>query len=299
MFHFLRRLACVPALLFLSGCAYTDVGPGFINDIAETDPYSFTCCAEPEQFYPDGLIRTAFDLADDLGRSVVGKMYGGYQERGFPGLLAGNTTAEAALLEQLQPLDLVFSGNKSYVWGHLIPGRFSHDVIYLGTEAQLRAAGLWTLPALAPFRDDIRAGRLFIEAFTPVVATTDVSRVIEVDALAILRPNLSAAARRQAYEILATSLGLPYDYTFEVATTDRLACTELVNLAMPELRIATRSAYGRTVIFPDEIVSQAIRGERLRLIGYMVGTRGGFAWRNTHSLMADIAAYWGIPGSNP
>lgn len=285
--------------LFLIGCAHTTVPPGFVDDIAEVDPGNFTCCAAPEKFYPDGLIRTAFALADDLGAQVAVNMYRGYLEKGFPGRLAGNKAAEAALLAQLQPLDLVFSGNKSYIWGRIIPGRFTHDLVYLGTEAQLRAAGLWDLPALAPLRDDIRAGRLFIEAFTPRVDTTDAARVIEADAVAILRPDLSAPARRRAYAVLASTIGTPYDYTFEVATTERLACTELVNLAMPDLHVTTRVAYGSTVIFPDDIVSQAIRGERLRVIGYMVGTQGGFVWRNTRSLMADIAAYWGIPGSNP
>ena len=294
-----KRLALILASVILSACAHTTVGPGFTDEIAVLEPRAFTCCAEPEKFYPEALIRTAFALADDLGSHVAGKMYGGYQEKVFPGLLSGNTAAEAALMAQLQPLDLVFSANKSYLWGTIIPGRFSHDVVYLGTEAQLRAAGLWTLPALAPLHDDIRAGRVFIEAQTPAVGTTTAARVIEADTVAILRPNLTAHARRQAYATLANSVGLAYDYTFDVATTDRLACTELVSLAMPGLRIATRKAYGRDVIFPDEIVAQGIRGERLRLIGYMVGTEGGFVWRNTHSLMADIAAYWGIPGSNP
>lgn len=294
--NFHMRLASVLAALFtLAACAHTDVGPGFVEEIAKVEPRAFSCCAEPEKFYPDGLIRTAFALADDMGTQVAGKMYGGYQQNGFPGKLAGNKAAEAALIAQLQPLDLVFSGNKSYAWGHIIPGRFTHAVVYLGTEAELRAAGIWSRPAFAPLRAPVRAGQLFIEAITPRVGTTTASRVIETDGVVILRPALSGPARARAYDLLARSLGVPYDYTFEVATTDRMACTELINYAMPGLRLSTQPAYGRNVMFPDAAVSQAIRGERMRVIGYMVGTEGGFAWRNTHSLMADIAAYWGIP----
>ncbi len=299
MFRPIMRLAVVLASLMLTACARTTVTPGFVDRVAALDPRLFSCCAEPEKFYPEGLIRTAFALAEKNGPGVAHKMYGGYQASVFPGSLAGNRAAQSALTARLQPLDLVFTGNKSYLWGKIIPGRFSHDLIYLGTEAQLRQAGLWHLPALAPLRDDIRAGRLFVEAVTPVTKTTAAPRVIEADALAILRPTLSPTARREAYAQLAGSIGVPYDYTFEVATTDRLACTELVNLAMPTLRVRTRKAYGRNVIFPDEIVAQAIRGEQIRVIGYMVGTQGGYDWRNTHSLMADIAAYWGVPGSNP
>ena len=297
MFRPFARLAVLSASLALTGCAHTQIGPGFLDKVPSLDPRTFTCCADPEKFYPEGLIRTAFALAEEHGSGVATKMYGSYQEQGYPGRMAGNTAAEAALVAQLQPLDLVFTSNKSYIWGTIIPGRFSHDVVFLGTEAQLRRAGLWDLPALAPLRDDIRAGRLFIEAVTPATQTVDAARVIESDAVAILRPRLSAAARRSAYARLASSIGVPYDYTFEIASTDKLACTELVHLAMPSLGVQTREAYGHRVIFPDDIVAQAIRGERMELVGYMVGTGGGYVWRNTHSLMADIAAYWGLPGS--
>ncbi|MEZ5720301.1 MAG: YiiX/YebB-like N1pC/P60 family cysteine hydrolase [Paracoccaceae bacterium] len=296
MTYFVKRFIFLLALLALSACAHTEVTRGFTDEIARVAPAGFTCCSEPEKFYPEPVIKTAKALADRIGPQVTEQMYGGYREEGFPGKLSGKTAAGAALMEQLQPLDLVFTGNKSYIWGKIIPGRFSHGVVYLGTEAQLRRAGLWDLAALAPLRDDIRAGRVFIEAVTPVVGTLSLDQLIQNDAAAILRPQLGDAARRQAFAALANNLGVPYDFSFEVATTDRLACTELINLAMPGLRFATQEAYGGRVILPDTVVAQAIRGERMRVVGYMVGTGSGFAWRNTHSLMADIAAYWGIPG---
>ena len=286
------------AFLALAGCAHTTVDAGFTDRVSALDPETFTCCADPEKFYPEGLVRTAFALSDELGARAAGLMYGGYEETGYPGRLAGDPAAESALLAQLQPLDIVLSANKSYLWGRLIPGRFTHNVTYLGTEAQLRRAGLWDHPGLAPLRDDIRAGRLFIEAVTPQSQTVGAAQVMEVDAVAIVRPRLSAQARREAYATFARNVGVPYDYTFDIATTDEMACTEIVRLAMPSLQIATREAYGRTVIFPDEIAAQAIRGERMDVVGYMVGTEGGHVWRNTQSLMGDIAAYWGLLGSN-
>lgn len=293
----IRRLASLLAALSLTACAHTTTGPGFVDQVAALDPATFTCCADPEKFYPDGVVRTAFALADDYGPEVAMAIYGGFQQNGFPGKMAGNADAEAAMLARLEPLDIVVTGNKSYPWGYIIPGRFSHDLIYLGTEAQLRAAGLWDLSALAPLRADIRAGRVFIEAVTPAVQTIGPDRVVQSDTLAILRPELAPGARLRAYGALAGSIGIPYDYTFNIATTDRLACTELIHLAMPDLRVASREAYGKAVIFPDEVVAQAIRGERVGLVGYMVGTGDGFVWRGTGSLMADIAAYWGVPGA--
>lgn len=294
----LSRLRAVLAPLAVAACSHTEIGPGFVETLPTLDPARFTCCADPEKFYPEGFAKAVFSMADEWGPGVARKMYGRYNEEGFPGRLAGNREVEAALLAQLRPLDLVFTANKSYVWGTLIPGRFTHGEVYLGTEAQLRALGLWDTPGFAGLHDDIRAGRLFAESATPESKTIPAARVLESDAVAILRPHLSGAERGRALAALAGAMGTPYDYTFDLASPDKLACTELINLAMPGLRLGIQEAYGRQVIFPDRVVSQAIRGERMSLVGYMVGKAGGYQWRNTHSLMGDIAAYWGMPGSN-
>lgn len=298
MFNLLARVSAALAPLVIVACAHTEVGPGFIDAAAELDPRHFQCCADPEHFYPEGLIRTAFAIAEDHGPKVADKMYGRYKEEGYPGRLAGNSQAEAALLEQLHPLDIILTANKSYVWGSLIPGRFTHDLIYLGTEAQLRAAGLWETPGFASLQDDVRAGRLFAEAATPMADTVAAGRVLESDGIAVLRPRLSPSERRAALAFAAASIGRPYDYTFDTTSADRLACTELVYFAMPGLGIDPIEAYGKMVIFPDQLAAQAIRGERMEVVGYLVGNAGGYEWRNLKSMMADIAAYWGIPGSN-
>lgn len=292
-----KVVGVILALWVLAGCGHTEVGPGFTDRVAALDPARFTCCADPERFYPDIVVRTAFSLSDRLGPTMGHAMHGRYQAEGYPGRLAGNEAAKAALTEQLQPLDLMLLANKSFTWGRLIPGRFSHVGIYLGTESQLRAAGLWSAPGLAALHDDIRAGRLVFQSVTPVAELTDLTRMTETDAVAILRPQLTASERRLALTTAAGLIGAPYDYTYDVTTTDRVSCSEVVAFTMPGLGLDTQIAYGKEVIFPDAIVAQAIRGEQMAVVGYMVGTDDGFAWRGIGSLMADIAAHWGLPAA--
>ena len=296
----MRRMPCLhaslAACLALAGCAYTTVPPGFVESLAALDPVAFTCCAEPEKFYPEPLVRLTIGVTDaGLGPAVTDAIFGQYEAGTYPGSLSGKPGVQAAVLARLRPFDMVFIADKSYAFGKLIPGRFTHSYIYTGTEADLRALGLWDLPEVAAHHGEIRAGRHILEAVAPVARLGFLSKGLEVDAAAILRPALTPAQRRAAARAAFGSLGTPYDFTFNVDTPARLSCTELIDVAYPQLDLTVRAAYGQKIILPDDVVAQAIRGEGLRVVGYVAGTGAGFEWRNQHSLMADIAAYWGLP----
>lgn len=297
------RLAVLAASLALAACSFPMFDPSLAKDVSQLDPATFTCCADPERFYPERPMKKALQIASrgagDLGAEAI---YGRFERDGYPGRLVGNTAAVAAVMGQLKPFDMVFIANKSYLFGFLIPGYFSHDLMYIGTEAELVAAGLWSLPELRAHRDDIRAGKVFLEATAPVAQLKSPTKALEVDALAILRPELSAAEKRAALRRGLAAIGTPYDYGFDVDTPEALVCTELLDVAYPSLDFTVREAYGRHVIIPDDIVAQAIRGDKMRVIAYIVGDRHkragpGFSQRNIPSLMGDISAYWGAPKS--
>jgi hypothetical protein len=222
-------------------------------------------------------------------------MYGPYEATHYPGRLTGKADARDAVLDRLHPFDIILVANKSYPFGNLIPGRFSHVYLYTGSEAEMRAAGLWDLPEVVPHRAEIRAGKRFLEAVTPAARLITPSKGLEVDAAAILHRALTPSERRYAARAAFSSLGLPYDFFFNVDTPQTLSCTELVNKAYPELHLKIRPAYGQHVILPDDVVAQAIRGEGMHVAGYIVGTTSGWEWRGVGSLMADISAYWGLP----
>ena len=158
-----------------------------------------------------------------------------------------------------------------------MPGRFSHMVIYLGDEAQLRAKGLWHLPALAPFHTEIRAGRHFIEAATPDVHLESAARVFH------------------AMQRLLATMGMPFNYRLGLDPTgETTVCTGLAHLAYPAIDFTTRPAYGERMLFPDDIAAQAIRGEGLSVVRYMIGTEDGYSRLSETNLMYNIAAFWGF-----
>lgn len=281
----------------LSGCSRTDIKPGFAAAAPKMRAESFTCCFEPEKFYPAPFIRLAIGLSDQLGPAVSSAAYGPYETQIYPGRLTGNTAAEAAIMQGLRPMDILLVSNHSYPLGKLVPGRFSHGLLYLGTEAELRAAGLWSLPALRPYQADIRAGQVLVETAAPATRLRSPAKGFEADRVLALRPDLTPAERRAAQREVIENLGVPINYSMAVVSPDgHYSCTGLLDHVMPELRFQHREVYGETVVMPDDIAAQAIRGERMHVLRYVVGdTDGGFARRSTFGLMADIAAFWGVP----
>lgn len=294
-----RAVVAVLALgALLAACSHTDIGPGFTEDARAMDPAAFECCFEPEKFYPALPIRLALALGPALGPRFSAKAYGGYEDEEYPGRLTGKAEAHAALISRARPLDIMVIGNTSYMLGRLVPGRFSHSLIYLGSEAELRAAGLWYTPALVPHHDAIRAGARFIDAASPAVQLRSLARAFEVDRAVLMRPALTRDQQARALSHVLGVLGEPFSYTFEVEAEVGQSCTGMIQAAMPSMVLERRAVYGMDVIMPDDVVAQAIRGEGLEVLGYLVGddTPEGYALRSTYALMVDIAAFWGVPG---
>lgn len=283
--------------LALAGCSYSQVTPDFPEAAKSLQAEGFECCWDPEKYYPDPLVRLALTISMAVGPTVAEAAYGDYEETEYPGLLTGKPEAQEAVMRELRPFDILLVSNHSYQIGRLMPGRFSHSLIYVGTEAELRAAGLWQMPALRPWHDEIRAGHTLIEAAYPDVHFVSPEKTFEVDQVLAMRPALSAAEKRRALERILAVMGKPYNFRLGIDPTgETFACTALLYHAMPELGLTVRDVYGQRAVIPDDVAAQAVRGERLRPVVYVAGTDDGFAKRSLWALMVEIASYWGIPG---
>lgn len=293
----IRHLVVGLMALALSACSYAQVDQDFPQEAKRLDAKTFECCFQPEKFYPDPLVRIALTIGNEVGPMASQAAYGEYEDSEYPGLLTGKAAAQAEVLRVLKPFDILLVSNHSYQIGRLMPGRFSHSVIYLGTEAQLRAVGLWTHPALVPYHDDIRAGKTMIEAAAPNVHLVSPEKTFEVDQVFAMRPALTPALKRKALERMFSVLGQPFNYGLGIDPAgERFACTGLIFHAMPELGFTLRNVYGTTALMPDDLAAQAIRGERLTPLIYVTGREGeGYDKRSLYSLMVAIAAYWGVP----
>lgn len=194
----------------------------------------------------------------------------------------------------LQPLDVVFVSNRNRVSGQLIPGQFTHGALYIGTEAQLKAAGLWQLPALAPYHDAIAAGKVYLEAVDGGVRLTSGDVVLNTDAVVALRPqgmNRTAALRRGLGR-----MGVPFDMHFDATDGSELFCAELIGEVFPAAHLPRTPVPlpGRETIMIDGIVAGALTGDLpFALVGYVKAMpSGGAAAVSTEDLARDIRAAW-------
>lgn len=210
------------------------------------------------------------------------------------GRLEAVPEARALVEVALQPMDVVFVHNRNRVSGQLIPGQFTHGALYVGTEAQLKSAGLWHLPALAPYRDQITGGNVYLEAVDGGVRLTTGDVVLNTDAVVALRPqgvNRAAALRRGF-----NRMGAPFDMHFDATDGSELFCAELIGEIFPAAPLPRTKVPlpGRETIMIDGIVAGALSGVLpFALLGYVkADAGGGAAALSAEDLARDIRAAW-------
>lgn len=199
--------------------------------------------------------------------------------------------AQLAFLQGAQPMDVIVTRNAARLSGRLGPGFFTHAGVYLGTEAQLRALGIWDHALVKPYQSQIKDGAIFAEATETGVHLSRRSEMLEADIAARLRPKgFGKTCRRNGALDTFSFLGRPFDFSFTLKTDDEaLFCTEMVAAALPQLRFPTRKVYGRAVILPDEIVAHALAGElRLDLVMAVEGFEQGWKYVDAEGVAAHI-----------
>lgn len=275
------RLMMMGMALLLTACATPD------TSCSRAQYASLGCCHTIER-YPDWLIEMVITPPDGRHRPDPSDFL---LRDAFIGDLA---PVRAVLDPALRPMDVILQRYEGRVGGLFSPGMFSHASLYLGTEAQLRAAGVWHDPALAPWRAQIADGYVVLDAMYLDVHLRRLDELVEVDALAVFRPRLSDAARRAGLRRGIARMGVAFDSDFRLQTDDALFCTELVNTAMPDLNLPTTPFYGRQVILPDAIAMAALNGTaRLDFVGYLQGSRsGGVVAGSAEDLAARITGAW-------
>lgn len=268
---FLRRTSIgLAAALLLGGCVHSG-NPG-------------GACCEGAERYPDWMIDiyepVAPVLGDAFGRVVMRR-----------GLLAERPDVLRHITQRLRPLDILVVSSKGRLTGNLIPGLFSHTVAYVGSESQLKALGVWDDPAIRPHQEAIRAGKVMIEADHRGVHLTTAATALETDRVAVFRPRVTHQRRIAA--LLISHVGTPYDFVFDNSDTGELYCAELIDHAMPEIRMPSRELYGRRLFLPDDAIAAGISGRmRATPVLYVRATASGWEDAGTADLKRDLAAAW-------
>jgi hypothetical protein len=175
----------------------------------------------------------------------------------------GKLEADAQLLERLtgtvQAGDVLLEKTPFRLTDAFIPGHWGHVAVWVGSEAELRQLGIWEHPVVRPYQGNIRAGRGVVEALRSGVQMNTLKHFMNIDDLALLRAKrLSAAERVEVILQTLRQVGKEYDFNFDVESTDRIVCSELVYHAYGDVPWPTARHLGRVTISPDNVAIESI-----------------------------------------
>jgi len=184
------------------------------------------------------------------------------------GRLWQDEAVAARMKNTLRPGDILLEKTPFRLTDTFIPGHWGHAAIWLGTEAELKELGLWDDPLVQPYQESIRAGRCVVEALRSGVTLNTAEHFLNIDDLAILRraPGLDRDTLRHHLLLALRQVGKAYDFNFDIETTDRIVCSELVYVVYTDLTWPTAKALDRYTISPDNIALKALSDGPLQLV---------------------------------
>lgn len=217
---------------------------------------------------PRKFTRKLDELFDDLniaGRTstyytskLFGNTMGIFQSRS--GLLKNITPEEKNYISRrMKPLDILLEKTPFRLTDSFIPGYYGHVAIWVGTETELRELGLWDHPAVRPHQDKIRNGHSIVEALRPGVQINTLDHFLDIDDLAVLRPNSLNDDQVKEYLVRAfMQIGKKYDFNFDVETDKEIVCSEIAYVVYHNVVWPTDRTLGRATISPDHVAWKAL-----------------------------------------
>jgi len=158
----------------------------------------------------------------------------------------------------LKPGDVLLEKTPFALTDKTIPGHFGHAALYIGTYEQLRDIGALNEPFIKRHLDEIKAGKVILEALREGVVLNSVEHFMNIDDVATLRPShLSSDEIRGSLDLALSNYGKKYDFAFNVNTTETIVCSELVYVAYPQIDFMTKKVLTSFTISPDDIAKMA------------------------------------------
>jgi hypothetical protein len=152
----------------------------------------------------------------------------------------------ARLEETLRPGDIVVVRQDGFLSNALLPGFWTHALIYLGPR---EAWGELRLPEGHLLQDDPAVAEAWagwatshdgdgpprvLEAISEGVVFSSLHHALAKDYVAVFRPRVPPTDLAAGLRRALSCWGRPYDFDFDFASDERLVCTELVYRAFDE-----------------------------------------------------------------
>jgi hypothetical protein len=224
--------------------------------------------------------------------AVIGNAAGAVRLR--KGFLYKNDSIRNLIQDKLRPMDILAEKTGFALTDKMIPGNFGHIALWLGTETQLKEAGLWDDPVIFPFQNRIRKGYCILESARDGTHLKRMKKFINVDELAIARikdyAGLSNSEKIELYKNALSQLGKDYDFNFDVETSDKLVCSELLYQVFGSIYWPTDKFLKRSTISPDNVMSLSLyQNNPIELIYYIEGlTKTKFCEKSRDDLAQDL-----------
>jgi hypothetical protein len=173
------------------------------------------------------------------------------------GLMYGNKKEEEEISSQLKAGDILLEKTPFRLTDTLIPGYWGHAAIWVGTKEELIELGIWEHELVKPYQKEIESGNNIVEALRSGVELNPLRKFLNIDDMVTLREN-DISKKDLKSLILKTfgQIGKDYDFNFDIETTDKIVCSELVYTTYTHLDWPTDKALGRYTISPDNIANK-------------------------------------------
>jgi uncharacterized protein YycO len=183
------------------------------------------------------------------------------------GLLYNRADVLKFVSNKLKAGDILLEKTPFRLTDKFIPGHWGHAAIWIGTESELKQLGIWHHPVVKKYHHKIRQGNFVVEALRPGVQLNSLQHFINIDDLAILRhTNQNGKTRAERIILTLRQVGKEYDFNFDVETTDKIVCSELIYIVYTGINWPTKKTLGRFTISPDNVASKALNSGPLKLI---------------------------------
>jgi hypothetical protein len=203
-------------------------------------------------------------------------------------------TVRQSIQPKLKPGDILLTRRDGYLSNTFLPGFWGHAALYVGRPDEIRGLGADPAleAALARLQGNDRDGFPFaaVEAIGEGVRLSSAEFALHANSLAVLRPKLSNEQIRTAIVRAIELRGVPYDFSFDFSSQDKIICTELVYRAYaPSLDVPFEEVMGRKTLKPDAMLKELFLSSaepRAEVVLYGVAEDGKLALRNIDELRA-------------
>ena len=200
----------------------------------------------------DGLTLVVNELSKTLGNTA-----GLVETR--RGKLDDNETVTDHVRSVIKAGDILLEKTPFRLTDQLIPGHWGHAAVYVGTQEELIALDIWDHPVVIPFQQAIIDGKLIDEALRDDVQLNTIEHFLNVDDLAIMHDRTESNEAKKARIILALrQLGKEYDFNFDIETSVKIVCSELIYVTSIFIDWVTEEVVGINTISPDNVAVKSI-----------------------------------------